>query len=217
MITIMSTKKDFGTDMLVNFSGLTPATRRLHKGETLFSTDDEVVNFYAVVSGKIRLARNMPDGQDVTFYVAAPGQMIAEASLFSQSYHCDAVADLATDVAVYRKSELLALLGRDHVAGFGFMAYLAREVQQLRSHVQLIHIKSARQRVLAYIQSNSAGQDLAITIDGTWKSVSSHINLTPEATYRALSELENDDIITRRGMQVTLARDPMWADRMDQN
>jgi CRP-like cAMP-binding protein len=66
--------------------------RKLNAGEALFRLGDEAAGLCEVVSGRVRLARVDRSGQEIVLYVAGPGETLAEASLFSASYHCDAIA-----------------------------------------------------------------------------------------------------------------------------
>ena len=49
-------------------------------------------------AGEIRLARSDPEGREVILFRAQPGDTFAEASLFSETYHCDAVASVPSAV-----------------------------------------------------------------------------------------------------------------------
>ncbi len=178
--------------------------RRLNKGETLFSIEEKVVAFYALESGRIRMSRNMADGKTVTFYVANPGQLFAEASLFSENYHCEAVAEERSTVTIYSKSDFLTALRKNENCAFHFMEHLAQQLQKQRAHVELMHIKSAPDRLLAYFHSKLSSRELELNIESTWKAVAAEINLTHEAVYRALSKLEKARVITRNGRRICL-------------
>ncbi len=184
------------------------AKRHLAKGETLFLSGDQVINFFALESGKVRMVRHLADGRGVTFYVATPGQMFAEASLFSQTYHCDVVADEPTTVAAYPKSSLIDALRNNEDVSFKFMAHLAQQVQSLRAQIEIMNIKSAPERVLAYIYNKMPSGEFEVIIDRTWKTAATEIGLTYEAVYRALAKLEGDGIIFRNGAEITLRVGP---------
>ena len=69
--------------------------RRLTAGQSLFYAGGKSAGFYEVVSGTVRLIRVDASGREAVLQVAGAGDSLAEASLFSPTYHCDAVA--ATD------------------------------------------------------------------------------------------------------------------------
>tara|TARA_B110000503_G_C6987374_1_gene345849 strand:- start:163 stop:744 length:582 start_codon:yes stop_codon:yes gene_type:complete len=187
--------------------GLKPTSlRKLSKGGTLFTVGGNVQSFFSLETGKIRMSRYLNDGNKITFYVVTSGQLFAEASLFSDAYHCEAVAEEASTVSVYSKSEFLEALRGSEAGTFKFMELLAKQIQKQRAHLELMHIKSATGRVLAYIHSKMNSTDTELNIPSTWKTVAEEINLTHEAVYRALALLEHNGAISRDGTKVILGR-----------
>ena len=82
--------------------------RRFVAGQMLFDQGDATVGVYEVVSGKVRQVRVDPEGRDVVVGIAGPGEMIAEASLFSGTHDCAARAVTNAVVRLHRKATLLA-------------------------------------------------------------------------------------------------------------
>ena len=62
--------------------------RVLAKGDTLFNQNDRVESFYFITLDRIKLIRNTEDGSPVVLHIGQRGEAIAEASLFSDYYHC---------------------------------------------------------------------------------------------------------------------------------
>jgi CRP/FNR family transcriptional regulator, dissimilatory nitrate respiration regulator len=80
--------------------------RRLRPEQALFRSGDRTVGLYEVIKGKVRLVRIDRSGQEAILQVAMPGDTLAEASLFSSTYHCDATAVGETVVRLYPKPVL---------------------------------------------------------------------------------------------------------------
>jgi CRP-like cAMP-binding protein len=87
--------------------------RRLAPGETLFRAGGRSVGFYEVVSGTVRLLRTDRNGREAVLQTAGAGETLAEASLFSPTYHCDAVAATAAVVRFFPKAVMLRELQQD--------------------------------------------------------------------------------------------------------
>jgi len=179
------------------------AQRRIRKGALLFTSGDPVACFYVVGKGSIRMERSAPDGVGITIYVAGPGHAFAEASLFSDTYHCDAVAVENSELLVYSKPRILAALREHSDAALGYMAHLARHVQTLRTRLGVIHIKSARERLLVYIRSQLPVHGCEVELSGNWKAISSELHLAHETVYRELARLEREGVLARKGMHIT--------------
>ena len=66
--------------------------RAVKAGQNLFRTGGRTAGLYEILKGKVRLVRVDRSGREAVLQVASAGETLAEASLFSSTYHCDAVA-----------------------------------------------------------------------------------------------------------------------------
>jgi CRP/FNR family transcriptional regulator, dissimilatory nitrate respiration regulator len=180
--------------------------RTLTAGQALFRQGDRVGGLYEVVQGRVRLARVGPDGREVILYLATAGETIAEASLFSPSYHCDAIATADTVVRLYPKSVVLGELRRNPEVAQAFMAMLARQVMHLRTRLEQRNIRSVRDRIRHYLAVNVEADGRTVLLPGTVKDLAAELGLTHEALYRALSELAAEGEIERLEGKIRLAR-----------
>src|SRR6516164_3209531 len=87
--------------------------RVLAPGELLFRQGDPAVAIYKVESGRLRLIRRTVDDHLVILHTARRGEFFAEASLFADTYHCDAVAAAPSSVLVYQKVTVINALRTD--------------------------------------------------------------------------------------------------------
>ena len=139
-------------------------------------------------------------------YSAGPGQVIAEASLFSPVYHCDALASTNAVVRLYPKAAILQEFRRDPKAAQVFMAVLAREIMSLRARLELCSIHSARDRVRHYLALNAGSDGRTVMLRGSVKELAADLGLTHEAMYRTLAAMREDGEIERAGNRITLMR-----------
>ena len=178
--------------------------RRLVAGQILFDQGDATVGVYEVVSGKVRQARVDPEGRDVVVGIAGPGEMIAEASLFSQTHDCAATAVTNAVVRLYRKAFLLAQLERDPQAALSFIATLVEQILNLRIRLERRSIPSARDRVRHYLTSNAGGRERTVALPSTLKDLAVELGLTHETLYRTLSEMSANGEIARLSGKIRL-------------
>lgn len=180
--------------------------RRLDAGEVLFRQGEVVSALFRLSIGRIRLIRNLEDGTSVVLHIANAGETFAEASAFAESYHCDALADVASEVVSVPKSEFLAALASDQDAALGFARVLAGQVRDLRARAELRSIRAAPERIMAWLRMRATGNPPVAAIDRTWTEIAAELGLTREAVYRALAALERDCRILRSGTSITLGR-----------
>ena len=179
--------------------------RTLKAGQALFRRGSPVAGFYVVVSGKVRLVRVDSAGREAVLYIAKADEVLAESSLFSSTYHCDAIASIHSIVRLYPKSALLAEFRRNPQMAEAFMAMLAHQVMSLRTRLQLRDIRSARERIRDYLTINVGPDGCTVSLLGTLKDLAGYLGLTHEVLYRTLAKMASDREIKRSGKTITLS------------
>ena len=179
--------------------------RTLKAGQSLFRRGGRTMGLYEVVSGKVRLARVDRSGREAVLHSASAGETIAEASLFSPTYHCDAIATTTAVVRLYPKAAMLAEFRRTPKVAEAFMAMLARQIMNLRTSVEQRNIHSARERIRHYLAVNLGPDGRSVRLPGTLKDLAANLGLTHEALYRTLAEMQKDGEVERLEGKIRLA------------
>ena len=99
------------------------------------------------------------------------------------AYHCDAIAEAPSRVTVISKRDV----GRDASEVLELARVMAGQVRNLRARLEIRNIRSADQRLLAWLRLKARGNPPRVELDRTWTPDSEEIGLTREATCRALS------------------------------
>lgn len=184
--------------------GITPARRTLAGGQALFRQGARTSGIFRLAGGSVRLQRCTPGGSVVTMHTARPGELFAEASLFSPRYHCDAIAQCDADVLVYARAQVLQAFADNPSALLTFAAGLAQRMQSLRQLMELRQVRPADERVLQFLRLHCNTQG-AWTAPGTLKQWAEDLALTHEALYRTLARLQSTGLLVRDAecMQLT--------------
>jgi CRP-like cAMP-binding protein len=180
--------------------------RKLKSGEPLFRLGDKTGGLFEVIAGRVRMTRVDSSGRETVLYVAEPGETMAEASLFSPVYQCDAIASSDATVRVYPKAVVLSAFARDPKAAQAFTATLARQVMGLRTRLARRDIRSARDRLRHFLALNVGADGRTVELPGTVKDLAAELGLTHEALYRTLAALEKVGEIRRTRGRIALAR-----------
>ncbi len=175
-------------------------------GGYLFRQGDTARAVFVLETGRLALVRDAADGRRLVLHVARAGDSLAEAALFAEAYHCDALAEMASRVAVLPTKALGAALAREPDLAREIMARLARQVQALRARLEVRNIKSARERVWRMLWLAAGGQANTVIFERPLKDLAAEIGLTHEAFYRALAELESSGAIRRARRRIKLLR-----------
>lgn len=181
------------------------AVRELAAGELLFRQGDPAAAIYRVESGRLRLIRRTIDDHLVILHTARRGEFFAEAALFAEAYHCDAVAAVPSRVRIHPKAMMMEALRADPALAEAFMARLARQLQDLRARMELRNIRSAKERVLQFLRLR-AGQGRSIPIEGQLQDIAAEIGMTREALYRTLAVLEAEGRLNRTETTILLKK-----------
>ena len=173
--------------------------RRLAAGEALFRQGDPARAIFAVLSGRVLLVRHTVSGQRVVLHDARAPELLAEAALFAEAYHCDATAATAAEVRVIPQPALLAALRGDPALAIDLAGTLAHQVQALRARLALRDLRPAGERVLAALALRTGPEGRVARLSGTLLDFAAEIGLTHEALYRTLAALEREGRIARSG------------------
>lgn len=189
-------------------SGLAATRRELSAGATLFRCGDRVTSMYLVEAGQVELSRTLENGSLLPLASYGPGQWVAEASLFSSAYHCDAAALTPVRLQRVSKPALLQALRADPDAMLALLAQQARSLQALRTASELRNLRPLAARMLAWLEVQATDRDGWISPAGHWKATARMLGASHEALYRCLATLEAQGLVERHEGRIRRRRPP---------
>ena len=175
----------------------------LKKNDILFLQNDKVLNMYFIKAGRLKLQRETLEGFQVIQHIAFKGEVIAEASLYSQRYHCSAIADTKSEISYLRKIDLLNYFEKNPGAMSQLLMLYAHQIKSLRAINEIKNIRSAKERTLAFLR-NEMDAESEVKLSISLKDVAYRIGLTHETFYRTLKELEKAQRIIRYKQSIKL-------------
>lgn len=178
-------------------SAISPRRRRYAANDVIFRQGDPVQGIFALEEGQVRLERCTSDGRVAIMHIARSNESFAEASLFSERYHCDATAAEASEVVLFPKADVLRMLREDPPASIEYIALLSGQVRTLRASIELRSILSARERILQHLLLYADPDTRIVTLPGTVKDLAAELGLAHESVYRGLKKLEDEGLIAR--------------------
>lgn len=161
------------------------AERALAKGQPLFLRGEAPSAMYFILSGEIRLVRSLPSGTEVVLQRAVRG-FVAEASLDQSVYHCDAIAGTATRVLAILRHAFWQALETASFRDF-WIKTLASELRRVRSQNERLGLKTTRQRILHFMETE--GSDGVLVLTQSRKAWAAQLGVTHEALYRTLRDM----------------------------
>jgi CRP-like cAMP-binding protein len=179
----------------------------LVRNELLFRQGDKIHAIYFIEKGRLRLDRRTFDGRTLVFGTSSAGEFFVEAALFAEIFHCDAVATEPSCVRIYPKAVVLKALSTDPSSAVPFLKLMAHQVIEARQRLELMKIRSAKERVMLYLDLH-AGAEGSVRLKSELQDIANELGLTREAFYRTLASLERAGAIERSGARIVLRRPP---------
>lgn len=155
----------------------------LRDGQRVFGVGETVRFLFVVREGGVQMLRRQAGGEALVLQRVGQHELVAEASLFAQHYHCEARARGATLLARIPKAAVVERLFAQPGWLRDFAAHLAGEVQRTRGRAELLSLRKVGERVDAWLTLHGG-----VTPDrGRWVDWAGELAVSPEALYRELA------------------------------
>ena len=181
-----------------NYSLLT-----LKAGEIVFHAEEPAENIFGVKTGKIQLIRYLENGQMSHLYPMQAGAWFGESALFKDVYSSSAIATEPSQVIAISKQTFLTLLSQDSEVSLRFISQLTEQLHTAKNLMTLRCIRSANDRVLAYLHNLKMPGQNSCMLNCPIKVIAGQICLTPEVVSRSLRKLQDDGVIQRHQRKIT--------------
>ena len=168
----------------------------------LFRIGQRPRTMFYVLSGEMRLTRTSLDGAEIILQRTRCG-FLAEASIETSAYHCDAVAFEPVTALGFPIAIFLNALEVDVTFRKAWTSNLVQEIRRARARSERLTLKSAAKRVLHFLESE--GQNGVLKLEQSRKTWSAELGLSHEALYRTLARLEKEGVISVKDNTIRLA------------
>jgi CRP-like cAMP-binding protein len=170
--------------------------KSFEKGDVLFRQGDPAELVYFVESGELQLIRYTSDGHTVCLHSAVSGESFAEASLFTDIYHCNGEAAKNSIIWSYPRKGVLKKINHDKRCMESFYSLLAGQIRHMRFLMELKSIRSASERVLQYFRA-MADEKNQVTLTHSLYNTAKDLGMAHETFYRTVAKLEKSGHLSR--------------------
>jgi len=179
---------------------------RYEKDQAVFRMGDPAEAVYRVMSGEVHLLRHAPDGTAIVIHRARSGDFFAEASLFSQRYHCDAICVQACRCLRLPADALRQAVASDPSFAMEWITALSRNLRRQRAAQERLALKGTRARVVHYLVD--CGESGRVTLGQPLIRWAQELGVSHEALYRTLAAMEKEGVLERDGTTLRLLAKP---------
>ena len=162
------------------------------KGKIIFQQGDEADHFYVVLSGWVKLYRQMPSGEEAILHIFTTGETFAEAAMFN-GHRYPATAEVVADArllaincnlfsAVLEKSPQTAIHMLTSVSGH--LKHLVREIEQIKG-------RNSLQRVAYFLFRLCPKNTISTVVRLPYEKnlIAARLNIKPESLSRVFNKL----------------------------
>ncbi|WP_114972725.1 Crp/Fnr family transcriptional regulator [Rhodoferax ferrireducens] len=164
------------------------------RGDRLFTLRKKPQRMFYVASGEVVLQRVGVQGDSLVLQRVRQG-FVAEASLQSAHYHCDAVVTSPADLIAIPIEPLRQALVTDPAFAMRWIAMLNQELKRLRLQCERLSLRGVADRLLHLIETE--GERGRLPLRAGLKSVAAELGVSHEALYRTVAELEKQQVLQR--------------------
>ncbi len=179
---------------------------KLSEGQRLFNQADKVTSFYMVLSGKIKLFRISPDGQEKIIEIVKPGEVFAEALMFTNQtdYPVSSAALSDTIIISINAKNFQEMLWDSTATCLLLLGDMSFRLRKMVNEIDTLTLHTGTCRVASYlIQEMSEGKN-NFKLDTAKNVIAARLSVKPETFSRIIKSLKNQGILTIEGNCVTI-------------
>jgi len=179
---------------------------KLSEDQPLFMQGDDVNRFYLVITGRIKLYRLSPTGQEKIIDLVSDGHMFAEALMFMDQPHypVSASAISKSEVIGIDAKDFKAMLRNSVDTCFLLMADMSLRLKSLIHEIGTLSLQTGTCRVASYILENAPGDTDNFRLNIAKSLIASRVSVTPETFSRILKELCQKKILSVEGSDIMI-------------
>lgn len=185
--------------------------QRLARSEVLFMAGDEARGLYVIVEGSVRAFRESIDGREQVIHVERAGTTFAEAPMFDDGAYPSTVAAEEDSVILFIDKRDVRNLCLSHpniaLAALKLMASRLRRCAELVEALSLHEVDQRLARLLleeARSRGERRDKTIVVELALTNQQISARIGTVREVVSRALSRLQQNELIAVSGRVVTI-------------
>ena len=180
--------------------------QHLDESATLFNQGETVAGFYMVLSGKMKLFRISPDGQEKIIEIIKTGEVFAEALMFTDQtdYPVSAAALAETEVLKIDAKKFKHMLWDSPDTCFLLLGAMSVRLRGLVEEIDTLTLHSGTCRVATYLIHEMPENTDRFELDTAKNVIAARLSIKPETFSRIIKNLKNEGVLTIEGNTVCI-------------
>lgn len=168
------------------------SVQKFDKGQLIFQQGDKATHFYVILSGWVKIFRQLPSGDEAILHMFTTNDTFAEAAMFDgQKYPASAevVAD-AKLLAINSEYFKIQLAENPEIA-MRMLATMAIRLKHLVDEIEQTKARTSIQRVANFLLGYCSKDSVSAVIELPYEKnlIASRLGIKPESLSRVLNQL----------------------------
>ncbi len=181
----------------------------LEIGEHLFAQGQAAERFYLLCSGRVKLYRLSPAGNEKVIEIVRSGQVFAEALMFMDAplYPVYSKEKTAYEIYSINNKLFLNILRNSVDTCFRLMADISLRLHQLLNEIDALTLQNATLRLVNFLLGQvppDAGNAIEVALPAAKNIIASRLSIQPETLSRILHNLGDQGLISVKGLNVQI-------------
>jgi CRP-like cAMP-binding protein len=179
------------------------------KGDYIFQQGDPAHNFFFVSTGRIKLFRTLPDGNEKVIDLVSEGHSFAEALMFMEheKYPVSARALESSELIIFNSANYLRLLDLNPRLTRSLLSDFCVRLHKRLDHIEILSLKNSTHRVVRYILSlcmSQTEENPSFDLPIAKRLIAGFLAIQPETLSRIIASLKEQGLIDVDGKRVTV-------------
>jgi CRP-like cAMP-binding protein len=178
----------------------------LTRGQVLFLEGEPAAAMFLILTGQMKLARQLEDGREAVIHVLAAGESFAEAAMFlGGRYPVTATAIADARVLRIESGAIKGLITREPQLAFGMLAAMSQHLKHLVAQLEAMKALSGEERLVQFLLALCPLPEGPATFDLPHDKllIAQRLGMEPETLSRALARLKPSGV-TVSGARVAI-------------
>lgn len=179
---------------------------KLEEGQLLFAQGEDVTNFYLVLSGKMKLFRVSPDGQEKIIEIVPQGEVFAEALMFMDQPHYPVSSAALSDTVVIGidTRDFKAMLWDSVETCLLLLGDMSFRLRKLVHEIDTLTLHSGTCRVANYLLKHVPDDQEYLELEVAKGVIAARLSVKPETFSRIIKNLRGQGILMIEGNKITI-------------
>jgi len=194
------------TDLQINRVSQFSQLQHLDDGQVLFHQQDKVTAFYLVLTGKIKLFRISPDGQEKIIEIVKPNQVFAEALVFTSQTDYPVSSSALTEATVIsiNATNFHEMLWDSTGTCLLLLGDMSLRLRGLINEIDKLTLHNGTCRVASYLLQEVTDKQNEVVLDVAKNIIAARISIKPETFSRIIKNLKDKNILSIQGNSITI-------------